>query len=320
MRIWVWAPICVGLSGCMAFPETAEKGAASIDKVIDSIDCELAAAAISDTGKKRHLDQWVTLSDLDITLERSVSADGNVQVGFPVGLAGMTGKPTIGGTDTDTRINSLKFARSIAKAVHHFDGSCFGPNPSETNMGLANWIEGTLEAVDEGSLVAVSFTKQFKIQVNGGARFGYVLVPVTNTVTADAGFSTYRDYTNRFTIALTPPGPKPKPTQVAVVSLPKGTDIVKQPPAVPAPPPPPKKGGNAIGPNLFTDKKDVQPQNAPGQLPAADVPPPAPPVEAKPPRRRERRPDAGQSPRDRALQDQILQNQLGRQSPFPLQR
>lgn len=49
-----------------------------------------------------------------------------------------------------------------------------------------------------------------------------MLVPVTNPLTADAGFGGSVDSTNRFTIALTSPPPA-KPTRVVVTNWPKQT-------------------------------------------------------------------------------------------------
>lgn len=116
---------------------------------------------------------------------RSISADGSIGVAGPWGIA--TGTPSGSISDADTRINSIKFANSFQKAVDRFQYTCSGPDPSKTGMGLANWFEGSVRAIDKESLVSLSFTKQFNIVAAAGARFGYTLLPVTNPVTASAG-------------------------------------------------------------------------------------------------------------------------------------
>ncbi|WP_149534356.1 hypothetical protein [Tardiphaga sp. P9-11] len=284
----------------MTFPESAERTRLDLKAFVKSIECELAAAALSPAGRKRHLKAWNVLTDLNITLERSVSADGVVTVGVPVGPGGLGVTPKIGGTDTDMRINTLKFATSVTTAVDHYGNDCSGDDPSETNMGLSNWIQGTLAAIDADDLVTISFTKQFNIVVNGGVRFGYTLVPVTNTIDTAAGFSTYRDYTNRFTIALTPPAEPAKPLKVAVTNWPKSVTMA---PAITTDPVP--GGGKPGGTTFFLNRT------------------PNPPVLVIDQDRRGGRSSSGRrldTPRNRVLQDPIIRNEINSKSPIFLQQ
>ena len=165
-------------------------------------------------------------------------------------------------------------------------------------MGLANWIVGSITAIEKDAMVGISFTKQFAITASASARFGYVLVLVTNPVSADAGFGGSIDYTNRFTIALTPPAPPAKPLKATVTNF---------PPRV-SPPPPftfQKKDENNFLPNANEDppsgKGDtkVQQKKMP-QQPRSTLP--APSV----------------SPRQRVLEDYQLNQMLQCQSPVIL--
>lgn len=93
-----------------------------IRKIVDSIECELAAVATSDDPdiQARDIMNWVAATDLDLTLVRSVGADGNVKVSAPTGLAVLSATPKVGIIDTDTRINHIKFANSFQKAKRRY--------------------------------------------------------------------------------------------------------------------------------------------------------------------------------------------------------
>ena len=303
MRIVGTSACVLALAGCTAFPRSAEHAVVQIDAIVDAIDCELAAVAMSTDPvvRSRDIMHWTAATDVDLTLVRSVSADGSVSVAGPWGLATVSGTPSGSISDTDTRTNSLKFANSFQKAVARFGSTCSGPDPSETRMGLANWFEGSVRAIDKDSLVSLSFTKQFKVAAAAGARFGYTLIPVTNPVTAGAGIGGTSDYSNRFTIALTPPpppAPPPKPLLVHVTNFPK-----------PAPPPSPDVGRNDEG-RLRTEAVPPSPDAAettprvvrpsPRRVPPRSVPRPA------------------LTPRERVLQDPALNQMLQRQSPVIL--
>lgn len=262
MRI-IGAGACVfALAGCTAFPQSADHAKVEIGAIVDSIECELAAVAMSRDPEVRSRDimKWIAATDVDLTLVRSISADGSVNVAGPWGLATVSGTPSGSISDADTRTNSIKFANSFQKAVEHFGNTCSGPDPSETHMGLAYWFEGSVKAIDKDSLVSLSFTKQFKIVATAGARFGYTLIPVTNPVSAGAGLGGSSDYTNRFTVALTPPpppAPPPKPLLVYVTNFPK---------TAPPPPPPSPDVGRS-------DEGRFKPQAVPSSPDAAETAP-----------------------------------------------
>lgn len=296
MRI-VGASACVlALAGCTAFPRSAEHAVVKIDAIIDAIDCELAAVAMNTDPvvSSRDIMHWTAATDIDLTLSRSISADGSVGVAGPWGLATVSGTPSGSISDTDTRTNSLKFANSFQKAVARFGNTCSGPDPSETRMGLANWFEGSVTAIGPDSLVSLSFTKQFKVVATAGARFGYTLIPVTNPVTAGVGIGGSSDYSNRFTIALTPPSPPPKPLLVHVTNFPK-----------PAPPPSADVGRNDEG--RFRTEAVPRSRDTPETTPRVV----RPSIRRAPPR-------PALTPRERVLQDPALNQMLQRQSPVIL--
>ncbi|MGJ5203955.1 hypothetical protein [Bradyrhizobium sp. HKCCYLR20261] len=265
----------------------------SIRNIVDSIDCELAAVATSpeETIRSRNLQEWVAATELDLTLVRSIGVDGNVKVSAPAGLAVVSGLPKAGILDTDTRKNSIKFANSIPRAIARYKTICQGFDPSETGMGLANWIAASVTAIEKDSLVSLSFTKQFEINASASSRFGYVLVPVTNPVSADAGFGGAIDYTNRFTIALTPPpapAPPAKPLLVTVTNFP----------------------ARAPSPDA-TIKKNEENDQATKQPPAGEAAP-----QSKPTVRPPKQPTL--TPRQRVLGDPEINRQLYRNSPVIL--
>lgn len=312
---WVGCLSLIGLAGCTAFPSSTEHGRVEIRKIVDSIECELAAVATSDDPdiQSRDIMNWVAATDLDLTLVRSIGADGNVKVGAPTGLAVLSATPKVGISDTDTRINHIKFANSFQKAKSRYPDNCKGVDPSETRMGLAYWLMGSIKAIDKDDLVGVSFTKQFEIVASASSRFGYTLEPVTNPVSADGGFGGSHDLTNRFTIALTPPPPPPvpaKPIRVRVTNWPKPAPS-PTPTPTPLPPknPDPKK----------SDEFNLRPFNAPAE-PQVIAPADAPIPQVRP-QRSQRVPEPIQpqlTPRQRVLQDQELNQMLQRKSPVIL--
>lgn len=312
---WAGCLGLIGLAGCTAFPSSSERGKVEIRNIVDSIECELAAVATSDDPDlvARKIKDWTAATDLDLTLVRSFGADGSAKVGAPAGLAVLSATPKVGFSDTDTRTNHIKFANSFQKAIKRYPGNCRGVDPSETGMGLAYWLVASIKAIDEDDLVGVSFTKQFEIVASASSRFGYTLEPVTNPVSADAGLGGSHDYTNRFTIALTPPPPPPiptKPTRVIVVGWqPKPTPVAPPAPAptpTPAPSPDPNKGS---GPEIKSLQAPAQTDAEVG-APKRSKPPQAPHVT---------RPVQPQlTPRQRVLRDQELNQMLQRKSPVIL--
>jgi hypothetical protein len=219
-----FALLCAGLmSGCAAFPGSVREGVVEISDVTAAIECELAAvAADPDVDvRSRQVERWSSLTDLDLTLLRNFGADGSATVTGPAGLGIVSGTPKFGLTGIDTRTGHLQFATDIAEAKRKYGATCSGDDPSQTRMGLANWLIASLKAVNKSQLAGVTYTKQFEIVATAGARFGYTLVPVTNTVSADAGFGGIYDKTSRFSVALVPPpappGP-PKPIPVFIVT------------------------------------------------------------------------------------------------------
>lgn len=216
--ILLLAVFCV--AGCSTFPGSVEEGVVDIKDVTAAIECELAAVAGNPQFANRKIPQWNALADLDLTLARNLSADGKVTVTAPYALATLSATPSLSVAGTDTSIAHIEFAPSIGGAMRQFGKSCLGMDPSETKMGLAVWFESALLAVQPDELAGVTYTKQFEIVVTAGSRFGYTLIPVTNSVSLDAGGGGTRDYTNRISVAMTPPSiaSPPKPIPVYIVT------------------------------------------------------------------------------------------------------
>jgi hypothetical protein len=165
------------VSGCTTFPASVEEGVVDIKQVTDSVECELAAVVADPHFKSWKLSRWSALTDLDLTLVRSLGADGKGTVTAPSGLATVSVSPSLGIAGTDTSIAHVQFAPDMAQAAKRFGNSCMGADPSETRMGLAIWFASALDAVQPAELAGVTYTKQFEIVANAGARFGYSLVP-----------------------------------------------------------------------------------------------------------------------------------------------
>jgi hypothetical protein len=222
MRSYFICACAAMVSGCSTFPHNVKEGIVEIEQVTAAIECELAAVALDPDQRVRekNIDKWNALTDLDLTLVRSLGADGTATVTGPAGLGIVSGTPKFGVVGTDTRTGHLQFSTSIKGAKTRYGATCQGYDPSETRMGLANWFAAALKAVPSDDLAGVTYTKQFEIVATAGARFGYTLIPVTNTVSADAGFAGAIDKTNRFSIALAPPDPPKKPIPVYWVPTP----------------------------------------------------------------------------------------------------
>lgn len=212
------------LSGCSAFPGSVQEGIVEISQVTAAIECELAAVATDPDPDVRSKapETWGSLTDLDLTLVRSLGGDAAATVTAPVGLGTFSTTPKLSLTGTDTRTGHIQFSTNILAAKKKYGASCSGDDPSETHMGMANWFIAALKAIEKGSLAGVTYTKQFEIVANPSARFGYTLIPVTNTVSIDSGIGGTYDRTSRFSVALAPQvleGPK-KPIPVYIVSEP----------------------------------------------------------------------------------------------------
>jgi hypothetical protein len=217
MRIIFSCAAAAALAGCSAFPATVAEGIVDIDQVTAAVECELAAAALDRKAVEGGVGKWGALTDLDLTQVRGIGVDGTASVSAPAGAGVFSFSPKLGVTGTYTQSGHVQFATNLAKAKAKYGTQCSGSDPSETRMGLANWVRAAFAAVDKKALTGVTFTRQFEILATASARFGYTLVPVVNPITADAGPGGSLDRTNRFTVALAPPeGPK-EPLKVTIV-------------------------------------------------------------------------------------------------------
>lgn len=219
-------------SACAIFPRTVPEAVVTINDVKDSIDCEVASVLIDSSldFNKADFRKWNVVADLDLTLVRSLAADGKVSLGAPYTIAQVTATPSLGISRVDTSIAHVEFGSTAGEAAARLKSGCVGPDPSQTQMGLAAWLAANLTSMRNGDVSGITYTKQFQVVANVGARFGYNLVPVTNTVALDAGAGGAYDQTHRLTVAIAPPSPPPKPIPVykatpktpAQTSSPKG--------------------------------------------------------------------------------------------------
>lgn len=207
MRIFFASAAAACLAGCSAFPSSVYEASLEIEDFRAIVECELAAAAADPTVPQKDFDKWSAVTDLDLTLVRGLGVDGNATVTAPAGPGAVSFTPRLGVTGTDTRIGHIQFSTNIKNARIKYGQTCRGANPSETNIGLANWVRAVFAGIGDSGLSGITYTKSFEILATAGVRFGYTLVPVTNPVVADAGPGGSFDKTNRFSLALAPPPP-----------------------------------------------------------------------------------------------------------------
>jgi hypothetical protein len=217
------AIVCCSLfiGACTVFPQNETDAIITVDSVKDSINCEIASVLNDPDLKFNKADfrKWNVVADLDLTLVRTLAADAKVGVTAPYTIAVLTATPSLGGSHVDTSIAHVELgstADEAAKAAAHAKPPCVGSDPSQTQMGLAAWLAANL-TTHYGDISGITYTKQFQVVLNAGARFGYSLVPVTNTVALDAGASATRDQTHRLSVAIAPPSSPPKPIPVYTV-------------------------------------------------------------------------------------------------------
>jgi hypothetical protein len=207
--------LTMSVSACATIPQTEEQGVIDIKGITAAIECELAAVAIDHRFRHRQLPKWKSLTDVDLTLATSAGVNGTGWLSWPVGPAFWTVTPSLGASRKDTSTSHVQFITPIGHAQQAYGKTCSGPDPSETRMGLAEWFRATLIAIDKRAITGLTFTKEFTISANAGARFGYTVTPVMNA-TDKGGALTY-DKISRITIALAPPPPGPPPPQAVYV-------------------------------------------------------------------------------------------------------
>ena len=297
MRSLVAVCLASSVSGCATFPEAPSGQKDALGSVVSAIRCELAAAARSEIGVKKKLSEWNAAAELLLTLDLSSGGEASAGVIIPTALGATTAGLAVAGARADRRSNEIKFGVSMANAVVSADEYCVGDNPSETNMGLALWLTDSLAIVPPSDIVSMSLTKQFILKVTAGARFGYVMIPVANPVTAAANYGGERSDTNRFTVSLTPFS-KPKPLKVSVTNWPSRlADAPKAPVAAPA-----GKSLHSLKESESADgvKADRRLENAQRKRVPRSQPSTAPQL------------------RDRVIQDPVLMDSLRQRSPVYL--
>jgi hypothetical protein len=219
-----------GLTGCASVPRTADQGAVEIAKFRDAIDCELAAVATKPELIGYGFSSWGVKSDLTLTVVGKIGVDGKaiwVIPHMPAPTSVVT--PTLGLGLTDKSIAAINFTSDVGAAVRAFGSQCLGPDPSQTGLGLAEWIESTLVAVDRSRHAGMSYTTEFEVVGSAGARFGYAI----RRLTSDAGLTASRVGSHRLTVAVAPPPRPPAPPKAIPVYIEQRPEAIAPPP-VPA--------------------------------------------------------------------------------------
>ena len=208
------------LSACATIPQTAEQGVTDIKGITGAIECELAAVAMEPRFRDRELAKWKSLTDVDLTLQNNLGASASGWIAFPVPPAFLALNPSISANRKVTNTSHVQFVTPIGVAKAQYGATCSGPDPSETNMGLAEWLRATLIAIDKRAITGLTFTKELDISASAGSRFGYVVTAAVNAT--DKGGALSSDKISRITIALAPPPPgMPPPMAVFVVDEPE---------------------------------------------------------------------------------------------------
>lgn len=198
---------CVLVSSCAGLQTSVREEAIELQNIKAGIECELAAVLREKKNAAWDLSTWDVKSTLDLTVVRTIGADGKVAWVIPA-VAAIKLTPTLGAARKDTRIGHLEFTTNLKELDRTAAPECMtSSNPSETGMGLAAWIDSTLLALsnEKKSHRGLSYTSEFEIAINADTRFGYT---ITN-IDADVGGGVTRVGTNRLSVAIAPPAGDP---------------------------------------------------------------------------------------------------------------
>jgi len=213
MKVFIPSGAFLLISGCTLLPIDRENGGATIDFFKKSIECEVAAVANDPKYARFKLSGWLVKTGLDLTLVDTVSADGRATVPLV--------NPTLSNIFPNASINGkfthnghVDFATSVPKAIEHFGSTCYGPDPSQSRLGLANWISATLDQIEPQNHGGLSYTVDFDVTASAGARFGFVFSTI-NLV--DAGLGYTREGVHHLVVTMSEPAPASLPLAVRIV-------------------------------------------------------------------------------------------------------
>lgn len=212
-RIALTGVSLLALGACAYMPRVNTDRRIEVNEIVNAVECEIVAAfkAVPLT-----IGKWDVKSSIDLTLVQEADANGNIVWAIPIAN---TLTPALGASHQTTTIAHLDFVTQVRKALAGPAGSCrFNPDPSQpndpsqTNMGLAAWIVSTF-TIGKERHGGLSYTREFEITLNAGAKFGFAFrVPVTGEV----GLAGKQIDTHRFTVTVSP-HVDAGPTEVVIV-------------------------------------------------------------------------------------------------------
>jgi hypothetical protein len=141
-----------------------ERGGARIEFFKDSIECEIAAAAADPNYSRFKLSTWNVKTGLDLTIIDTAGGDGKASAAIPRPTL-PTISPAAGITGKFTHTGHIDFATSVPDAITRFGKTCAGPNPSQSNLGLAAWIAATLDRIEPEDHGGLSFTVDVDVTI-----------------------------------------------------------------------------------------------------------------------------------------------------------
>lgn len=200
-------------SSC-SYPRINRERVVDVQDVVRVVECELYFASTNNPreANKLQIGRWDVASTLDLTLVSKIDADGKISWAIPINY---TVTPNVGVSAQDTITAHVAFATNLkalkAKAPPEHCVLDDHLDPSGTGLGLAAWIETTLEAVGKDNHGGLSYTKTFEFRADASARLGFVLAPVN----LDVGPGWHGTKTNQLVVAVAPPS---GPQKVIVVS------------------------------------------------------------------------------------------------------
>lgn len=200
------------ISGCTFLPNLNAARTIEVRQMVDVVSCEVGAAALALGNKEFHEGSWDVKSSLDLTLVQQLDADGKIVWAIPVSNA-LTPSASVSHKQTSIAhvdfITLVKDAKLFAQTTHCADF----PDPSQTGLGLAEWIKTTFKAVGKEDNAGLSYTREFELTAAAGPRFGFGFV---TAVTGEVGLGATRIDTHRLTVTVSP-HVEGGPTKVIIV-------------------------------------------------------------------------------------------------------
>lgn len=193
-KIGHWATVVLaagGTAGCASLPVVNTAREVEVREIVAAVECEIVAAVRALGPKEFKLGKWDVKSSLELSLVESVGADGKIAWIIPVAN---TLTPSLSGSYKRTSTAHVDFITLIRDAMKGPAGACWSEagvltDPSGTGLGLAAWMQTTFLALGEKQHGGLSYTRDFELTGNIGARFGFAFstAPVSGEVGALGG-------------------------------------------------------------------------------------------------------------------------------------